>query len=415
MGRRDRRNAVFRRMPVYTVSHVTRYLREILEQDRLLRDVWVEGEVADLTRATSGHTYFSLKDRRNTIRCVMFHGSYGAESLVTGSSVVVHGRVTVYEARGDLQLIADIVQPDGVGELQMKLEQLKTKLDADGLFEPSRKRALPAFPRRIGVVTSPTGAVWHDILTVVERRYPLVELLLAPAAVQGPNAAPTIVEALATLSQEPDLDAIIVARGGGSLEDLWAFNEESVARAIFASPVAVVAAIGHETDVTIADMVADQRAPTPSAAAEMMVPDRAELLAALMTSEQTMHASISDNLRQRRSNLDGTAPRLQRSVPQTDGLRLRIDDLLKNTVRLLQHNIDVRTERARGLAGRLELLSPLDTVRRGYAIVQRRDDGSVVREVEQIDVGETVDVTLSRGGFDAQVSTTRDSGDVNDG
>ena len=234
-------------MAVYSVSQVIGYLGDVLAQDALLQDLWIRGEVANLARPGSGHSYFTLRDSSGTLRCVMFRRARGAELLSNGAAVVAHGRVSIYGVRGELQLIADIVQPEGVGELQMRLEQLKLKLETEGLFEPSRKRPLPAFPRKVGAVTSPTGAVWQDIQTVIGWRYPLVELLLAPTAVQGELAAQGIVDAFDALNEVPDVDTVIVARGGGSLEDLWPFNEEAVARAIFSSRAPVISAIARRS------------------------------------------------------------------------------------------------------------------------------------------------------------------------
>lgn len=394
-------------MAVYSVSQVTSYLRDILDQDAVLQNVWVQGEVSNLARPGSGHSYFSLRDANTTLRCVMFRGAAGAELLTDGSAVIVHGRVSIYEVRGDLQLIADIVQPEGAGELQLKLEQLRLKLETEGLFEPARKRPLPAFPRRVGVVTSPSGSVWHDIQTVSERRYPLVELLLAPTAVQGDGAAESIVDALGTLGGTPDVDVVIVARGGGSLEDLWPFNEEAVARAIFKSQAPVISGIGHETDVTIADMVADRRAPTPSAAAEMALPDRRELYSAVHASQQALSFAIDNQLRPWQETVGHLQPRLRRSRPDLDGLRLRVDDLLRSTAAHLRNRVAIQLERSEGLRLRLESLSPKETLRRGYAIVQTQPDTAVVTNSAQVRAQDVVQVTLARGGFEAEVSSTR--------
>ena len=398
-------------MAIYSVTQVTSYLKELLEQDSLLQDIWVSGEVANLARPGSGHTYFTLREAKSSLRCVMFRNSRGAELLEGGAAVIAHGRISIYETRGDLQLIADIVQPEGVGELQLKLEQLKLKLENEGLFEPSRKRILPEFPRRLGVVTSPTGAVWQDIQTVIERRYPLVELLLAPAPVQGEAAAAGIVEALQALNEAPELDAVILARGGGSLEDLWPFNEETVAKAIYSSPAPVITGVGHETDFTIADMVADQRAPTPSAAAEMAVPDRSELATRLLVAEQALGSSISGHLSIKLDSFQRLELILQRSRPDLDTLRMRIDDLLQSAATHLTHNLKLSTERFEGLRLRLDSLSPRDTLRRGYAVVQRREDEAVVSDAAQVDTGDGVQVTLSHGAFDAEVTSTRSGGD----
>ena len=399
-------------MDVYSVSQVIRNLREVLAQDPVLQDVWVRGEIANLARPGSGHSYFSLRDADTTLRCVAFRGARGAELLSSGDAIIAHGRVTVYEVRGDLQLIVDMVQPEGVGDLQLRLEQLKLKLETEGLFEPSRKRPLPKFPRRVGVVTSPSGAVWQDIQTVIRRRYPLVELLLAPTAVQGEGAASGVVDAFDTLDRIPDVDVVIVARGGGSLEDLWPFNEETVARAIFTSSAPVISAVGHETDTTIADLVADLRAPTPSAAAETAVPDRLELYSMLLTSQQLLSQNVSAQLRSNQDALEHLQSRLRRSRPDLDLLRMRIDDMLRSVAQNLSHDIEVKSERTGGLAMRLESLSPRDTLRRGYAIVQTQaDDPAVVSDSTQVRPGDSVKVTLARGGFGAEVKSTQGDGD----
>ena len=398
-------------MAVYTVSQVTSYLKELLDRDVLLQDIWVSGEVSDLFRSGTGHTYFTLREANTSLRCVMFRGAGGAERLDSGVAVVAHGRVSLYEVRGQLQIIVDIVQPEGVGELQLKLEQLKLRLETEGFFEQSRKRSLPAFPRRVGVITSPTGAVWQDIQTVIGRRYPLVELLLAPTAVQGDTAAPAIVEAFLALNQQPDVDVVILARGGGSMEDLWPFNEEAVARAIYASHTPVVSAVGHETDFTIADLVADQRAPTPSAAAEMACPDRSSLATRLLVAEQSLNASVSVHLSVKANALEQLGLRFHRSRPDLDALRMRIDDLLRSAATFLHHNLEIKTARLQGLEPRLESLSPSDTLRRGYAIVQRRDDETVLSEVGQVGAGDSVNVTLNRGSFEAEVTSVSDTGD----
>ena len=254
-------------MPTYTVSQVTSEIKELLESNPFLADLWIEGEISNLSIASSGHAYFNLKDQHAVLQAVMFRNRRGIEVLANGASVAAHGRVSFYEPRGTLNISVDVVAPQGLGELALELERLKQKLAAEGLFDPARKRPLPTFPQVIGVVTSPTGAVFHDIQNVLARRYPLAKLVLSPTMVQGGRAKESIAEALQRLDEEGDCDVIIVARGGGSLEDLWAFNEEVVARAIYACQTPVVSGVGHETDETVADYVADVRAPTPSAAA----------------------------------------------------------------------------------------------------------------------------------------------------
>ena len=392
-------------MAVYSVSQITAYLRQVVEYDLLLQDLWVSGEVANLSRPGSGHSYFTLREAERSLRCVMFRTALGAERLDDGAAVIAHGRISIYEVRGELQLIVDMVQPEGVGELQLRLEQLKLKLEGEGLFEPSRKRDLPRFPERVGVITSPTGAVWQDIQTVVRRRYPLVELVLTPTPVQGDTAAGSIVEAFRTLAGIRDVDAIVLARGGGSLEDLWPFNEETVAHAIYSSRVPVISAIGHETDVTIADLVADRRAPTPSAAAEMVVPDKSELVTGLLVAEQALSAAASGRIAAGTERVNQLQLRLDRGIPDLDTLRLRIDDRLRTASTHLDHSLQVKAERFGGLGHRLTSLNPTLTLERGYAIVQRQDDGTVVNDASQIDAGDSVGVTVSRGSFDAEVTS----------
>ena len=382
---------------IYGVSQVTSYLRDLLAYDDTLSDIWIEGEVANLRRPGSGHAYFTLRDSNSSLRCVLFRNSRGAAHLQDGAAVAAHGRVSLYEVRGDLQMVADVIQPEGVGELQMRLEQLKAALERQGLFDESRKRSLPDFPRRIGVVTSPTGAVWQDIRTVVSRRYPLVELLLAPAMVQGDSAAATIVEGLSALNTEPDIDVIIVARGGGSLEDLWPFNEESVARAVFASRIPVVSAVGHETDFTVCDLVADVRAPTPSAAAELVVPDRAELLNRLSATTIGMDTTLSLRLGRAYGEIEPLQSRLDRAVPSLDDLRIHVDDLLDDAKTRLSHRIELARARVGGLSAALRTLSPVDTLRRGYAIAVDRSTGAVLSDARDTQPGSALDITFNKG------------------
>ena len=382
---------------IYGVSQVTAYLRDLLSYDELLSDIWIEGEVANLRRPGSGHSYFTLRDGNSSLRCVLFRNSRGATHLQDGAAVNAHGRVTLYEVRGDLQLVADAIQPEGVGELQLRLEQLKAQLEREGLFEESRKRPLPHFPKRIGVVTSPTGAVWQDIRTVVGRRFPLVELALAPAMVQGDSAANTIVEAVQALNDGGDIDVIIVARGGGSLEDLWPFNEEPVARAVFSSRVPVVSAVGHETDFTVCDMVADVRAPTPSAAAEMVVPDMGDLLQRLSASVHRVESSVTQKVGVAMGDVGLLWTSLGRTVPEVDQLRLRVDDQLDAARTQLTHRLELSRGKVDRLETALRTLSPQDTLRRGYSIVVDRGSGAVVSAARETQPGSSLDITLSEG------------------
>ncbi len=391
---------------IYGVSQVTSYLQGLLAYDDLLSDVWIEGEVSSLRRAGSGHAYFSLRDDSSSLRCALFRNSLGHDHLTDGALVIAHGRVSLYAVRGDLQLIADAIQPEGVGRLQMQLERLRARLEREGLFDPSRKRPLPEFPKRIGVVTSSSGAVWHDIQTVIGRRYPLVELLLAPALVQGDAAAPTIVEAIESLNADADIDAIIVARGGGSLEDLWAFNEEAVARAVFGSRVPVVSAVGHETDVTICDLVADVRAATPSEAAEMIVPDRADLLLRVSIASQTIEREVSALLMESEDEVRQLFSRMDRAVPSLDDQRIRVDELLEDAATALDHRLQLAAAKVEGVSATLASLSPLDTLRRGYSVVSDRASGRVLTDAGKTDPGDTIDITLHQGSIMASVEST---------
>lgn len=395
---------------IYAVSQITAYIREALAYDDVLSDVWVEGEVANLRRPGSGHAYFSLRDSSVSLRCVAFRNARGMNRLADGAKVVAHGRVSIYEARGDLQLVADLIQPEGVGELRMRLERLIARLEREGLFDESRKRPLPAFPKRVGVVTSPTGAVWRDIQTVVGRRYPLAELLLAPAMVQGDAAAPTIVDALAALNELDDVDAVIVARGGGSLEDLWPFNEESVARAVFASRAPVVSAVGHETDTTVCDLAADLRAPTPSAAAELAVPDRAELALRILGAARAIEARAAERVERGRADLAAFLDRVERAVPDLDDKRIRVDDALDSARSALLHRIELSRTKVEGLSAALGTLSPRDTLRRGYAIVTERSTGAPITDARAIRPGDGLDIALNVGTIAAVAESSSENG-----
>ena len=390
-------------MPVYTVSQVTRYIKESLEGDSLLADLWVSGEASNVVRSAAGHTYFSLKEENTLLRCVMFKGGSGGEHILDGSAISLHGRVSVYEVRGDLQCIADLARPEGMGERYLELERLKVQLEAEGLFEPSRKRPIPSFPQRVGVITSPTGAVWHDIQNVVGRRYPLVELVMAPCQVQGDNAAPTIIEAFDAMNAESDIDVVILARGGGSTEELWPFNEEAVARAIYASKSPIISAVGHETNVTVADMVADLRAPTPSAAAELAVPDARELNERVIFNARTLYQGVMQEIANRASGVQLSVSRLEMRKPDTTTRRQQVDDLLQGLVLRLGNVLALQEQKLVGLDQRLGALDPAGVLRRGYAAVSRVDTGAIVSDASQVASGDVIHVRVHQGEFDAKV------------
>ena len=390
-------------MRIYTVSQVTSYLRELLESDLLLLDLWVSGEVSNLTQSVAGHLYFTLKDADSQLRCVLFRRDRGGIVLENGTTVIAHGQVSIYEVRGELQFYVDLVQPEGVGLLHLQFQHLKAKLEEEGLFDPARKRPLPPFPERIGVVTSPTGAVFHDIANVIGRRYPLVELVLAPTPVQGNGAPDGIVGAFRVLSDIEDIDVIIVARGGGSLEELWAFNEEKVARAIYASRAPVITGIGHETDFTIADYVADLRAPTPSAAAELAVPDRWELKNRIDSYNWDLFGAISNQLSSWRDEVGRRGARLMNLAPDLRASQQRVDELGRGARKCLEGYIAVRHQRVESLNARLLALSPASTLARGYAVVKHSASGEVVSHLEQVRTGDNIEVRVTDGTFKSEV------------
>ncbi len=386
-------------MPVFTVSQVTRYLRESLEQDPLLSDVWVSGEVSNLRPSQAGHSYFTIKDSGGQLRSVVFRNGHGADLLLDGRQIIAHGRITFYDVRGDVQLIADLVMPEGSGPQHLELEKLKMQLEQEGLFDPSRKRALPGFPRVVGLVTSPSGAVLHDVQNVIARRYPLAEVLLAPTQVQGDRAAHGIVAALRALNDDARANVIILARGGGSLEELWPFNQEAVARAIHASHIPVVSAVGHETDFTIADYVADLRAPTPSAAAELVVPSVTALLQDVRARREGLGRAMFHLASTRRQGVETLGRRLKSRAPDIDTLRRRVDDLSRLAATALSNRLSIDQERLRGLEMRLQALNPGGILSRGYAIVQKGPDREVVSQKSQVSPGEGLEVTVSDGSF----------------
>ena len=329
----------------YTVNQVTTYIRESFESDILLSDLYVSGEISNLRRSASGHAYFTLKDDSALLNCVMFRGQQGSEVLEDGSAVSTHGRISFYEPRGSTDFIVDLVMPEGTGALSLEFEKLRAQLELEGLFDESRKRSLPEFPTVIGVVTSVSGAVLHDITTVITRRYPLVDILVSPTLVQGDSAPENIVQAINDLNVDGRSDVIVVARGGGSLEELWAFNDERVVRSIYGSKIPVVSAIGHETDFTISDFVADLRAPTPSAAAEMIVPNVTNLKRHLLELENQMNNIMESNLESVQADIEIIKGDLTRLLPDIEIFRRSIDDMNREGDTFFQHMINMLSVR----------------------------------------------------------------------
>lgn len=394
-------------MPPISVTQAIAYISSLLDDDPVLSDICVSGEVSRSTQSATGHIYFSLKDQNSTMDCVMFRGGVGADSVVVGSAVLAFGRFSIYAQRGNLQLIADLVEPTGLGDLQEKLEELKKVLESEGLFDVSRKRQLPVYPSKIGVVTSEEGSVWQDIRQTVFYRYPNVELVLSPTIVQGSTAARSLSEAIKRLCLRSDIDVIILARGGGSPEDLWPFNEERVARAIFASDHPVITGIGHETDWTISDMVADFRASTPTAAAVATVPDITEISVRIQSYQSSLAILANSFVNDAYKDFEYVRTRLESALPGFAQMKLRIDDLVNQLSRSMSVNRDFSTEKVKMLMGKLFSLGPAQTMARGYSIVQKSKDGMLVKELSDVGYAEEITITVSDGVMGATVRNKR--------
>ncbi len=435
---------------VWSVSELNRCIKQVLEQDNRLSDVWVRGEISNFTHHSSGHMYFTLKDRDSRLKVVMF-ASYNRFLRFLpkdGTKAIVRGSISAFERDGAYQLYAREMQPDGLGSLYLAFEQLKEKLAKEGLFAPERKRPLPRFPKRVGVVTSPTGAAIRDICTTIRRRYPQAEIILSPAIVQGVEAPVSIVSAIHIINRHPDVDVLIVGRGGGSIEELWAFNDEQVARAIAASRVPVISAVGHETDVTIADFVADVRAATPTAAAELAVPHYLEWVERVKQLEARMHRAIHGSLTVQRKRLERIEQsyamrrpqrRLEEAQQRLDDLHTRMRSAMKQLVsrrrerlqlvsqqvyryrladqaakrreqlgsslQRLQQLMLQQVRHARmtwvGRVAQLDALSPLKVMQRGYSLVYK--EGQLVKSVDQFAPGDKLMIRLSDGSVAANV------------
>jgi exodeoxyribonuclease VII large subunit len=437
---------------IYSVSELTERIRLVLERE--YPSVWIQGEISNFRSAPSGHMYFTLKDDSAQIRCVMFRlqGRFLKFRLADGLRVIAWGRISVYNARGEYQLILDTMEPAGLGSLMLAFEQLKNRLAAEGLFDPARKKAIPPLPRRIGIVTSPSGAAVQDMIRIIRRRLPGTHILVSPASVQGDRAPEEIVTAMRRLCDAGDVDVVIVGRGGGSIEDLWAFNDERVVRAVALCPLPVVSAVGHETDFTLTDFAADLRASTPSAAAEMAVPDKRNLQDAILSMIGMLRNCMSASIDRRRAIFREMFLRLQDPRRQIRDRRMKMDDLTLRLVRVirrwigeLQDHTRLLTERLRpehlrrtlldrreialdlfvrlergarssvrdkraaveNLAGRLDALSPLAVLSRGYSITFRPKTRAVITDAGVVETGDDVEVRLWRGELQCRVTGTR--------
>lgn len=392
--------------PSLSVTELTRYLRDILDTDEVLRNVWVQGEISNFSRPTSGHLYFTLKDGGASLKCVIWRSAalrirFGMQN---GLAVEAHGAISIYERDGQYQLYVDAIRPVGEGLLFQEFIRLKNRLEAEGLFDEERKRPVPERPERIGIVTSSTAAALQDMLNTLQARYPLAEVILSPCSVQGAAAPGEIAEAIEALCRQAQPDVILVARGGGSLEDLWAFNDEQVVRAISASPIPVITGIGHETDFTLSDFAADLRAPTPTGAAVLATPDRADLLSELLSVQSRLNSEMLLLISSRREDANSLQMRLERASPERriQDERQAVDTWQERSLRAVQHGLQLRRAHLTGLQNRLGALNPSAILRRGYALVEHAD-GSRVHTTGEVQPGENINVQMVDGTLTARV------------
>jgi len=398
---------------MWSVKELNRYLRDLFESDELLQDLWVAGEISNLARPSSGHMYFTLKDESASLRCVMWRVDVSRQKFAPrdGMLVQAHGSLSVYEVSGQYQLYVSALRPAGEGALYQEFLRLKERLEAEGLFDPARKRGVPSLPAIIGVVTSPTGAALRDILHTLSRRYPLAEVIISPTPVQGIEAPSGIVQAIEKLNRIIHPDVILLARGGGSIEDLWAFNDELVARAIAASAAPVITGVGHETDFTIADFTSDLRAPTPTAAAELATPNRSDLVSELADIDRRLDNLILSRLYQDRQSFDAAQSRLVMRSPHRllQTYRQRLDELLHLMEMSTSHMLELRRAGFINLEKRLAALSPDSVLKRGYAVI-RRSSGRLLTSTAQTSFGESLSIQMHDGEFSAVVSDRQDGG-----
>ncbi len=398
---------------VLTVSQLNRYVKSIIEQDYNLQTVFVQGEISNFTNHyKTGHYYMTIKDEFSSIKAVMFKTANMRLKFMPENSmnVIIKGRVSVFERDGQYQLYVDDMQPDGMGAFSLAFEQLKKKLAAEGLFSEDNKKPIPAFPQRVGIVTSPTGAAIRDIINVISRRFPLAELILCPVAVQGDYAAPQIKAAIELFNETEAADVLIVGRGGGSVEELWAFNEEIVARAVAASKIPVISAVGHETDFTICDFAADLRAPTPSAAAELAVPDSFQQKEMLSAAAYRMQSAVEDKLGYELAKVELLKSSLKRLSPQNyvDSLRVRCDRAAMAMDSAVKQSVAEKSKNFASLCAKLDAMSPLRILARGYGIATK--DGAILTDSACVCAGDKINVTLSRGSLECEVVSASKDG-----
>ncbi|MEX2462008.1 MAG: exodeoxyribonuclease VII large subunit [Paenibacillaceae bacterium] len=441
-----------KRETILSIKDLNKYIKAVLESEDLLQDVWVRGEISNFTHHSSGHMYFTLKDADSRIKSIMFAKQNQRLPFIPreGTRVIVRGNISVYERDGQYQFYVAEMQPDGIGGLYMAYEQLKQKLEAEGLFALNRKKQIPRFPKAIGVITSPTGAAVRDIIITLQRRYPAVPILLYPVLVQGTQAAPAIVKAIQEMNARQEVDVLIIGRGGGSLEELWAFNEETVARSIFASRLPIISAVGHETDFTIADFVADLRAATPTAAAELAVPHHIELRQQLVQFTQRLQRGLFQDLQAKRERLERVkrSPsmlnprkqliqpmerldrlseqlryRIQNSITRAEQKKLKLEQRLsgfnpkeqvlytkrrvgnaeRQLVQAMQTMLKMQQYRWKTQLNQLDALSPLKVMQRGYSLVYDESKQNLIKSIAQVQLGDVVNITLKDGRMDCYI------------
>lgn len=393
---------------VFSVTEITRAIKSTVE--RQFSGVWIEGEISDFKHHTSGHMYFRLKDEGAVLDAVMFRGSNQMLRFKPkdGTQVLVYGKISVYEKRGNYQLYAERMEPKGIGALQLAFEQLKEKLRSEGLFDESRKKPIPHLPRKIGIITSPTGAAIRDILNIMNRRFSNVHIIIYPVLVQGPEAAPDISKAIDVMNKRADTEVLIVGRGGGSLEDLWAFNEEVVARAMARSKIPIISAVGHEVDFTIADFVSDLRAPTPSAAAELVIPEKSELESAVRSLRQRLENAVRSqwaHIRERLTRITSSyAFRQPRSY--VEQMQQRLDDILRHLVNQTKAMFESSRRDFKEVGSKFEALNPLSILKRGYSVTYD-NSGNLVLEANELKMGDTIKTRVYRGVIYSKILETR--------
>jgi exodeoxyribonuclease VII large subunit len=399
----------------WSVTELTRHIKKILENDNAIQVIWVSGEISNIAHPNSGHLYFTLKDRNCSLRCVMWRSDVNRLSRLPndGEAIDIHGKVSVYEAGGQYQFYVDKIQSAGEGELYKEFLILKQKLENEGLFSEEIKRSIPKWPHSIGVVTSPTGAAFRDIINTISRRYPLAEVMISPSLVQGIEAPQSIVEAIHKLNYHAKTDVIIVARGGGSIEDLWAFNSEIVARAIANSTIPIICGIGHETDFTIADFVCDLRAPTPTAAAELATPNREEQIEYLFDLRENLNGEIKKimSIEKQSLNLNCQSLRSQNPLMMVQSNSQKIDTLIQNMEKQTNHNIVIKKTYLYGVNQKLISLSPEKILQRGYTIVTK-EDGKIARSINQVKDHDHLNIIFIDGKAKVQVGETTQNNDL---